>query len=433
MDQALTVVAPILPDRLDALQALLAQISGSLGKDGCLLDTSRLTTTHFLRWVILPSKEDAPARLLLESNHDGPCPGYVRALFAQAGAALDAVYHHCADYPARGVADAEAVLAYFQAHAVPTQAFYTGYRGCSVQTVQAALRARTALAQFLDCGDRQHLFHSLSAAQVWEAVQAEARRQGIASPPPAPNPLDPSRLAPLAFGGAALGLVALLTRLRLWPALLGLLSAFLLFLRLRETQDAAAWRASARARYLPSYAGHARTQALAVAEDLLAQNQLTHVVPVRPGRLRRGTLRLVLGAINTLAKWVFNRGSLGGIPTIHFARWVLLDEGRLLVFFSNYDGSWDNYLGDFVDRAARGLTGVWSNTEDFPPTRFLLWDGARDIEVFKSWTRAHQVLTQVWYSAYPENTVVNIREALALMENLGRPPGPEASAWLRGI
>ena len=138
-----------------------------------------------------------------------------------------------------------------------------------------------------------------------------------------------------------------------------------------------------------------------------------------------------MAAINLLAKIIFNQGSLGGIPTIHFARWVILDNGQL-IFFSNYDGSWDNYLGDFVDRAADGLTGVWSNTEDFPPTRFLVQDGARADEFFKAWTRAHQIPTQVWYSAYPNNTVVNIRDAVQMLEHLGQRPDPRTvSSWLR--
>ena len=69
-------------------------------------------------------------------------------------------------------------------------------------------------------------------------------------------------------------------------------------------------------------------------------------------------------------------GSLGGITSIHFGRWVLIDEGkpaRRLVFMSDYDGSWESYLGEFVDRAAEGLSAVWSNTEDFPPTTLLVF------------------------------------------------------------
>ena len=431
MDQnALTVVADIKADQLAALDALLNQIGDSLLANP-YLDVSRLSTTHFLRWVVLPGKGDSPAKLLLESNHDGDFETYAGHLITEAGAALDAIYSKCVGYPTAGVADTQAVVGFLRAHSLPPQAFYIGYRGRTVETVQAALKARAALAQFLDEAQACHAFADCSEAQIWAKIQTEARRLGI-------TPIPPRRTVPNAVYGlaaiaGAVGLATLLTRKRAWLPVLGVAGIFAAILHRHERQDAAEWEKNARAKYLPSYGSHAQAQNLAVREDILAQNQLTHVVRVKPGAFRHKTLVTVLGAVDLLAKIVFNQGNLGGIPSIHFARWVLLDDGRL-VFFSNYDGSWDNYLGDFVDRAAVGLTGVWSNTEDFPPTRFLLFDGARAIEIFKAWTRAHQVPTQVWYSAYPNNTVVNIRDAVQTLENLGQPIKSQTLAsWLRRL
>ncbi len=107
-----------------------------------------------------------------------------------------------------------------------------------------------------------------------------------------------------------------------------------------------------------------------------------------------------------------------GIPSIHFAHWSLIDEGRRLLFLSNFDGSWGNYLDDFIDKASPGLTGIWSNTIDFPPTRFLVLDGARNGPRFKSFARDKQTLTRVWYSAYPNLTVQNIDNNSAIREDL---------------
>ena len=68
MDQnALTIAAPIKPGQVDDLNLLLTQIGTSL-RHNPYLDISRLTTTHFLRWVILPAQGSAPAHLLFESN-----------------------------------------------------------------------------------------------------------------------------------------------------------------------------------------------------------------------------------------------------------------------------------------------------------------------------------------------------------------------------
>jgi hypothetical protein len=103
-----------------------------------------------------------------------------------------------------------------------------------------------------------------------------------------------------------------------------------------------------------------------------------------------------------------------------------------VLFFSNFDGSWERYLGDFVDQVHAGLTSVWSNTEGFPKTCFLLGRGATDEERFKAWTRAHQIPTQLWYSAYPSLTVPNISRNGLICEGLvNRPRTREAlSRWL---
>ncbi len=425
MDQnALTVVAPIIPDQVDALNDLLTGIGTSL-RNNPYFDISRLSTTHFLRWLILPPDEEnpGPALLLFESNHDGEAETYLRDLAAQAGAALDAIYSKCEGFPVRGVADTDAYLGYMRKHSLPAAAFHIGYRGRTVGTVKAALAARQQLAGYLDDAQASHALDGMTTEQVGDRVRAEAARRGIQAIPA-------RRDVPLFVYGAALFVFAgVLTKKRGWLPLLGVVGAAAAFLRWRETQDAADWERNGRPRSLPSASDNEKIRELAVREDILAQNQLTHVVRIKPGLFRRVTLQTVLWAINLLAKIVFNKGSLGGIPTIHFARWVILDEGRL-VFFSNYDGSWDNYLGDFVDRASVGLTGVWSNTVDFPPTLFLLWRGAARIEFFKAWTRAHQVPTQLWYSAYPDNSVVNIRDAVQVLENLERETAP---SWMQRL
>jgi hypothetical protein len=176
-------------------------------------------------------------------------------------------------------------------------------------------------------------------------------------------------------------------------------------------------------------------QELANREDFQVQNQLTHLVDVKPGLFRQGVLHAVLWLINLLAKYQYNQGQLGGITTIHFARWALFDGGKRLLFFSNYDGSWENYLDEFIDEASAGLTSVWSNTVGFPRANSLVWDGAKDEERFKSWTRAHQLPTQVWYSAYPTLTVSNILQNARICAGLAKRPATrdEMLAWLERL
>src|SRR5262249_39805530 len=100
--------------------------------------------------------------------------------------------------------------------------------------------------------------------------------------------------------------------------------------------------------------------------------------------------------------------------------------------FSNYDGSWASYLGDFVDKANYGLTAVWSNTESFPPASFLFFGGAQHIEAFKQWSREHNVYAAIWYSAYPDETIVNLRNHVQIRDTLGKPLSDgEAKAFLQ--
>ena len=177
------------------------------------------------------------------------------------------------------------------------------------------------------------------------------------------------------------------------------------------------------------------------AEDHLTQNQLTHIVDIKPGVFRLATLWLVLKAIDVIARVYSVRGDLGGITAIHFARWVILRDRRdvhprrhRLVFFSNYDGSWESYLGEFIDRAAYGLTAVWSNTVGFPATEHLAFAGARNEEAFKQWTREHQIVTQVWWSGVVHSTVQNIRDDIWIRRQLDRGlSDAELVAWLRKL
>lgn len=102
-------------------------------------------------------------------------------------------------------------------------------------------------------------------------------------------------------------------------------------------------------------------------------------------------------------------GHLGDICTIHFARWVNIPGTRDLLFFSNYGGSWESYLEDFITKAYQGLTGVWSITIGFPKTTNLFLAGATDGERFKRYARQSMVHTPFWYCAYPGLTTANIR------------------------
>ena len=92
-----------------------------------------------------------------------------------------------------------------------------------------------------------------------------------------------------------------------------------------------------------------------------------------------------MAAIDLVRQAAVAPGSLIGISTIHFVRWLLIDDGRRLMFVSDYDGSWESYIDEFAEMIVSGLDAIWETSFGIPP------DGARDLPAFKRFLRSHQV------------------------------------------
>ncbi|HEY2481395.1 MAG TPA: cytochrome P450 [Caulobacteraceae bacterium] len=162
-----------------------------------------------------------------------------------------------------------------------------------------------------------------------------------------------------------------------------------------------------------------------------AQNHIIAVTPMKPGWFRKFTLALALWGITLMVKNRFRPGFVVTMGTIHYARWFRLPGTDQLVFFSNYDGSWQSYLEDFIMRAHQGQTAVWSNGIGFPRTRFLIEGGAQDGERFKRWVRRQQRASLFWYSRFPQLTTEQIRNNALIHDGLVRAENDTAArAWL---
>jgi len=414
--QALTIIAPIDPVRRPALDAALIALQREVG-----LDTELVPATHFTRFAII---EDAPghddAMLAWESNHDGRADDYLELVLREVPA-IDRIFAACVGYPAAG--DLAAKRGWLQGHAHRAAAFYCAYRGVPRRDVVNDGEVHAALRELVD-RDRATLW-DLPAHEIQRRLCAAvcAERPGLAT-----STRDDAWRHALARLVASAKLVALV------PIVLVIFVPWYVMLRAHEERDRDAYRRARSGQAAPVHDRHDRR----LDEDVVRQNQLTHVVDIKPGAFRLFTVWAVLTVIDLLANARFVHGHLGGITSIHFARWVILRDRRggprprhRLVFFSNYDGSWESYLGEFVDRAAIGLTAVWSNTVGFPPSKNLLCQGAADEEAFKQWTRDHQLASQVWWSGVPGSTVQNVRDDLWIRHNLDRTlTDGELSTWL---
>ncbi|MEQ1784104.1 MAG: hypothetical protein ABMA14_22330, partial [Hyphomonadaceae bacterium] len=163
------------------------------------------------------------------------------------------------------------------------------------------------------------------------------------------------------------------------------------------------------------------------------QNHLIAVTPLKtnPRWLRRFTLGLAFFAIRKLVEHRFRPGFVLDIGTIHYARWFRLPRTDKLVFLSNYDGSWESYLEDFITKAHIGQSAVWSNGAGFPETRFLINGGASDGARFKRWVRRQQRESRFWYSRFPDLTTDQMRNNGLICDGLAKArTESEAQAWL---
>jgi len=161
------------------------------------------------------------------------------------------------------------------------------------------------------------------------------------------------------------------------------------------------------------------------------QNHLISLTYVKPGLARALCLRLTLFVVGVLSRFWYNKGELGGIPTILSARWVLIDGGRRLLFLDHYSGAWNNYLNEFIDMTAVfGLNAIWTNTfikarrsqYGFPETEYYFWKGAQVERPFKAYVRHSQIETLVWYGAYPTVSTVNVNTNTEVRRSLFKPP-----------
>ena len=112
---------------------------------------------------------------------------------------------------------------------------------------------------------------------------------------------------------------------------------------------------------------------------------------------------------------------IGLMPTIHFARWLILRPAQYLqysnldpatnpslhswlFFTSNFDGELKDYLREFSVFLGDDVDRIWGNCEGWPLR------GSHDFEAYWNYAKRHQITTRAFYSAYPDLTVGRIRQ-----------------------
>ena len=418
------VVAPIREQRTEDLRTVLAKMNrerGVVDPSNALVPFAQFDRLHFARFVVLEDRTSGdlaqqgkeppvyPDVLAFLGDCDGPGDEFIASLVAQAEPGLREVFAHCEGYCAN--AD---LLAWMRARESKPAAVYVNWIGRTTRQIREEARLREFLERCLRDGSR---WWDRPPREVHAGLRAEVCKARLLPGPPEPTPLGWQIRNLLHLIGVPLVLLLILPPLLLAAPLLVIL------LRRQERRDPEV--------DLSAPLGHVR--ALADMEDHDAANQFTAFGSIKPSPFRRSVLSFALWLVNYATHHIFNRGRLTRVSTIHFARWILLDNKRRLFFASNYDGSLESYMDDFINKVGWGLNLVFSNCVGYPKTRWLVHGGAKREQQFKRYIRRHELATEVWFNAHPGLTAVNLETNARIRGGIEKPElsDDEAAEWLR--
>ncbi|MCU1324431.1 MAG: hypothetical protein JWM43_4080 [Acidobacteriaceae bacterium] len=421
------VVAPILPGREQDLRELLLSMNRSGGDAdpaNGLFPFGSFPRIHFARFVILDDRTSTdlgayglpvpayPAALAFLGDFDGPSPTIVPEFVREASDGLTRIFLHC-----DASLNKERLPTWMESHAVKPSATYINQLGRTVRSVREESTLYEALQKHV--GGQHDLKHWTAQAlfQDSKRVVTEKIRDGSLT-------LTSEETTPWGWRFENfIHLIGVPFVLLLLSPLLLLYAPFFLFqLWRRERSD-------------PEIAPRIEldhADALARIEDHDVTNQFSAFGSIKPGLFRRWTLVFILWVIQYTARHLYHSGRLARVSTIHFARWAFLDDRKRLFFASNYDGSLEAYMDDFINKVAFGLNAVFSNGIGYPSTKWLISKGAKDEQKFKYYIRRHQVPTEVWYNAHAGLTAFAMQRNTRVRQGLEKESMTEveAAAWL---
>jgi deferrochelatase/peroxidase EfeB len=454
MDSMITIVAPARDGDLALLEAKIDAL-GNPATPAIREALDRLDAdgsgTHFMSLHAIAGRDGEDGHLVFEFTADGDARAAIARIDAAIGAELTPIFAMARDWR-----DNIGLAAYLDSHRIEVgSGFFSNPGLCFAGTPRMSvgrILAEAALARFvaplIDDGSAD-LRPIDRLAAVRRAVAASPEFKSALGPPLPPGRAgrDPKPVQIIA------GLAWPFVRAYLWPFLFLLAPAFVIALLLHRTIGNAALialgvtfllvaltavcfyvrlRRQEKSDWVDGRAADLTTLTeIGKRENFCAQNHMVSVTTRKPGPVRWLTLRLAFWLIAQVATRFYREGFLGDISTIHAARWITIPGTRTLVFFSNFGGSWESYLEDFITRAHTGLTAVWSNSIGFPRAKNLIQDGATDGERFKRYARASMQPTRFWYSAYPDLTTDHVRCNAAMRRGLAAAlTNDEATQWL---
>ena len=381
----LTLITPVIEDRKEHLLGFLKRLK--MGLEHNIHESfENIGTIHFARWLVIDQEKGQQPKLIFSSNFDGAIEQQIKDLCTTAADIIDKIYECCEGYPSQAERTTESRAAYLHKWYIKPSAFYRGSPGRSLQQIRDEDKLHCSIRDFLNSKNWENHSAQDVKKQIYETVFSGAEFQW------AKTSIKLPRVNWIGFFFLVITLLLLSPILLIWALIVQ-------YGYERHDEYFTMKR---------SQLNEKKMKQLEEYEDLEIPNQFSQLVTMKPGKVRLITFNAFMLFSRVLIPVFFVKGKLMGIPTIHFARWVKFDNNKRVLFFSNFDGSWQQYLGDFIDQSGWGLTGIFSNTTKFPKTKFLITGGAYDEEHFLAWSRHSEVQTNVWYNAYPHLSIKNI-------------------------
>ena len=386
---ALTLITVIDDQQIDRLRSVLKD-----NKEILSTLLRNIGTVHYARWVIIDGQklknETTPTQLVFSSNHDGDTATHIHDLVQHLGGLLDLIYSNSPDYTPQ---DKEGFLTKTR---IKEAAFYVGAPGRSVKDIALEKTLHHEIAAQLKKTD----WSGKSAKEIHQAVQ-----QQVFANPQFEWAKEKIEVPGIRWVGLILFILVLLILL---PVII-LWAIYMQVVHERFDKPLG---------LNPNQLDDDLLNKMQADEDFAFQNQFSQIIDMKPGIARLVTISGLYLFAKMLIKLLFVKGKLMGIPTIHFARWVQVNDKKRMLFFSNFDGSWTQYLGDFIDKSGWGLTGIFGNTKNFPRALFLVLKGAYNQRQFLAWARYTQIQTQFWYVDDLTQSIKNVNNNTMIRNEL---------------
>ena len=421
------VLAPIVPSREEELRGLLASMNegpGRVNPDNALIPFARFENLHYARLLILDDQttEDVryyglqpktyPLYLAFLGDIDGAEESFLAELVKVAASGLRKLFSCCAGFEA-----GTDLLAWMREHRKPSIANYVNWKGRTVRRVREEAMLQQAIESYIQANSSlQNLGPREIYTKVREFILAQKESGRLTLTPESPTPVGWWITNLLHLVGIPL-LVLILS-----PLLIVIAPFYIIRLRMLEKTDPEVCPTVDQ-----SYA-----EELSRGEDHYVTNQFSAMGSFKPGLLRLLTGIGVLSTVDYAARHIVRQGRLGRVRTIHFARWVFLDGTDRMIFCSNYDGSVESYMDDFINKTGFGLNAAFSNGIGYPRTNWLVLDGCADERKYVEYLRRHTLPTQVWYQAYPGLTAIDLERNSRIREGLELPSlsDQETNDWV---